>query len=93
MAQNPTVTVTVRRAIQYAFERAAKTGRTQQIELGEDLYARITTQGGRKFLLFRLEGEPAEELGRAVAEVMGFKRYRLGWHQGETLRSLTVEEE
>lgn len=88
----PTVTVTVLQAVQSAFKRAEKTGRTQQIELGTDLYARISVAGSRKFLLFQLEGTPEEELGHALAQALGFKGYTLGWHQGVTLKSLTVEE-
>ncbi|GGJ24079.1 hypothetical protein [Deinococcus roseus] len=88
----PTVTVTVLQAIQEAFKRAEKTGRTQQIELGTDLYIRINTEQGRKFLLFQLESTPEEELGHALAHALGFKNYQVGWHQGATLKSLMVEE-
>ncbi|GEM47479.1 hypothetical protein [Deinococcus cellulosilyticus] len=88
----PTVTVTVLQAVQEAFKRAEKTGRTQQIELGTDLYIRINTAGGRKFLLFQLEGTPEEAFGHALAQALEFKNYQVGWHQGATLKSLTVEE-
>lgn len=88
----PTVTVTLLQAVQEAFKRAEKTGRTQQMELGTDLYIRINVDQGRKFLLFQLEGTPEESLGHALAQALGFKDYRVGWHQGATLKSLTVEE-
>lgn len=91
MAAPPTVTIQIRRVLQYAFERAHKTGRTQQLELGEDLFVRIAGEG-RKFLLFTLEGEPTREQAEAVAQALGFAQPCFGWHQGETLRSLTVED-
>lgn len=87
----PTVTVAIRQALQHAQGRAAKLERTQQLEIGEDLFIRIAA-GGRKFLLFKLEGEPQQEQARAIAEVLGLREPQFGWHQGATLRSLTVIE-
>jgi len=92
MGAPPTVTVRVRDALTYALKRARETGRTQQLELGEDLFVRIAGEG-RKFLLFRLDGEPSEEYAAAVAHALGFRQPRYGWHQGDTLRSLTVTDE
>ncbi|MFC6618100.1 hypothetical protein [Deinococcus radiophilus] len=88
-----TVTVNVRTALRDGQARAARTGRTQQIELGEDLFIRIAP-GGRKFLLFCLgDGhEPDQATARAAAEVLGLRDPQYGWHQGQTLRSLTVVE-
>jgi hypothetical protein len=88
---HPTVTVRVRDALRYAQGRAEKLGRTQQLELGPDLFVRIAP-GGRRFLLFCLDGEPDHASARAVAEVLGLREPQYGWHQGETLRSLTVVE-
>ncbi|GAA5503975.1 hypothetical protein Dxin01_03743 [Deinococcus xinjiangensis] len=87
----PTVTVAIRQALQHAQGRAAKLERTQQLEIGEDLFIRIAA-GGRKFLLFKLEGEPQQEQAQAIAEVLGLREPQFGWHQGATLRSLTVIE-
>lgn len=88
---HPTVTVRVRDALRYAQGRAEKLGRTQQLELGENLFIRIAP-GGRRFLLFCLEGEPEHAAARAVAEALGLRDPQYGWHQGATLRSLTVVE-
>ncbi|WP_034386280.1 hypothetical protein [Deinococcus sp. YIM 77859] len=88
---HPTVTVRIRDALRYAQRRAAQLGRTQQLELGEDLFIRIAP-GGRKFLLFCLDGEPDQATARAIAEVLGLHNPQYGWHQGATLRSLTVIE-
>ena len=88
---HPTVTVRIRDALRYAQGRAEKLSRTQQLELGENLFIRIGP-GGRKFLLFCLEGEPDQSTARAVAEALGLRDPHYGWHQGETLRSLTVVE-
>ncbi len=88
---HPTVTVRIRDALRYAQGRAEKLGRTQQLELGEDLFIRIAP-GGRRFLLFCLDGEPDQAAARAVAEALGLKDPQYGWHQGATLRSLTVVE-
>lgn len=88
---HPTVTVRIRDALRYAQQRAARLGRTQQLELGENLFIRIGP-GGRKFLLFCLEGEPDPATARAIAEVLGLRDPQYGWHQGATLRSLTVVE-
>ncbi|WP_104989566.1 hypothetical protein [Deinococcus sp. NW-56] len=88
---HPTVTVRIRDALRYAQGRAEKLGRTQQLELGENLFIRIGP-GGRKFLLFCLEGEPDQSTARAVAEALGLRDPQYGWHQGATLRSLTVVE-
>ncbi|KEF34506.1 MULTISPECIES: hypothetical protein [Deinococcus] len=88
---HPTVTVRIRDALRYAQGRAQKLGRTQQLELGENLFIRIGP-GGRKFLLFCLEGEPDPSTARAVAEALGLRDPQYGWHQGATLRSLTVVE-
>ncbi|KQR04827.1 hypothetical protein ASF71_11925 [Deinococcus sp. Leaf326] len=92
MALPPTVTVRIREALRLGQERAARLGRTQQLELGEDLYIRIAP-GGRRFLLFGLSEEPSQAQARAVAEVLGLREPVYGWHQGATLRSLTVVEE
>lgn len=88
-----TVTVTIRTALLDGQARAARTGRTQQIELGEDLFIRIAP-GGRKFLLFCLgdENEPDQATARSIAQTMGLHDPQYGWHQGQTLRSLTVVE-
>ena len=88
---HPTVTVRIRDALRYAQGRAQKLGRTQQLELGENLFIRIGP-GGRKFLLFCLEGEPDQSTARAIAEALGLRDPQYGWHQGATLRSLTVVE-
>ncbi|ADV66746.1 hypothetical protein [Deinococcus maricopensis] len=85
----PTVTVPIRTALRQALDRAHRTGRTQQIELGDNLFIRIAGQG-RRFLLFQLDGEPDQDTARAIAEALGFRRPEYGWHQGATLRSLTV---
>ena len=88
-----TVTVSIRTALVGGQARAARTGRTQQIELGEDLFIRIAP-GGRKFLLFCLgdENEPDQATARTIAQTLGLKDPQFGWHQGKTLRSLTVVE-
>ncbi|PYE53524.1 hypothetical protein [Deinococcus yavapaiensis] len=91
MAVPPTVTVKIRDALLFAKKRALETGRTQQLELGEDLFVRIAGDA-RRFLLFQLDGEPSREYAAAVATALEFKAPRFGWHQGETLRSLTVED-
>lgn len=87
----PTVTVAIRQALLHAQERAVKRSRTQQLELGEDLFIRIAP-GGRKFLLFKLDGEATPEQAQDIAGVLGLRNPQYGWHQGETLRSLTVIE-
>lgn len=87
----PTITVAIREAVLRAQERAVRLERTQQLEIGEDLYIRVAA-GGRKFLLFKLEGEPTQQQAGAIAEVLGLKNPVFGWHQGATLRSLTVIE-
>lgn len=87
----PTVNVALREALQYAQGRAAKFGRTQQLEIGEDLFIRIAP-GGRKFLLFKLEGEPEQAQAEAIARALELRAPVYGWHQGATLRSLTVTE-
>ena len=89
---HPTVTVKIRDVLKYGQERAVRLRRTQQLELGDDLFIRIGP-GGRRFLLFQLEGEPDLGLARAVAEALGLRNPEYGWHQGATLRSLTVIEE
>ena len=91
MAAAPTVTVKIRDVLRYGQQRAEQSLRTQQLELGEDLFIRIAP-GGRSFLLFQLEGEPGENTARAVAEALGLHDPVYGWHQGKTLRSLTVVE-
>ena len=63
----------------------------QQLEIGEDLFIRIAP-GGRKFLLFCLDGEPERGAAEAIAAALGLKEPQYGWHQGATLRSLTVIE-
>ncbi len=87
----PTVTVALREALRHAQGRAAHLERTQQLEIGEDLFIRIAP-GGRKFLLFQLEGEPEQRQAEEIAEALGLRRPQYGWHQGATLRSLTVIE-
>jgi hypothetical protein len=91
MAALPTVTVRIRDVLRLGQERAVQLGRTQQLELGDDLFIRIAP-GGRSFLLFQLEGEPDHNTARAVAEALGLLDPVYGWHQGQTLRSLTVTE-
>lgn len=91
MAAAPTVTVRIRDVLRLGQQRAAQLNRTQQLELGEDLFIRIAP-GGRNFLLFQLEGEPEHATARAVAEALGLRDPVYGWHQGQTLRSLTVME-
>lgn len=81
----------MREALRYAQGRAARLGRTQQLELGEDLFIRIGP-GGRKFLLFGLSTEPTREQAEAVAAALELRAPVYGWHQGETLCSLTVIE-
>ena len=88
----PTVTVAIRDALRHAQQRAAQLERTQQLEIGEDLFIRIGP-GGRKFLLFKLEGEPERAQAQAIAEALELQAPQYSWHQGATLRSLTVEEE
>lgn len=88
---HPTVTVPIRQALRYAQERAARLSRTQQLELGEDLFVRIAP-GGRKVLLFCLDGEPERGVAEAVAAALGLRDPQYGWHQGQTLRSMTVIE-
>lgn len=77
--------------MRHAQQRAADLGRTQQLEIGEDLFIRIAP-GGRKFLLFCLDGEPTPQQGKDIAAVLGLQDPAYGWHQGNTLRSLTVIE-
>ena len=87
----PTVTVALRQALVHAQGRAAKLERTQQLEIGEDLFIRIAP-GGRKFLLFCLDAEPTLEQGRDIAAALNLREPQYDWHQGATLRSLTVVE-
>lgn len=89
---HPTVTVPIRQALKYAQGRAEQFGRTQQLEIGTDLFIRIAP-GGRKFLLFCLDDEPQKSVAEAIASTLALKNPRYGWHQGQTLRSLTVIEE
>ena len=89
---HPTVTVRIRDVLRLGQQRAERLGRTQQLELGENLFIRIGP-GGRRFLLFQLEGEPDNSVAQAVAEALGLRNPQYGWHQGATLRSLTVIEE
>ncbi len=91
MSALPTVTVRIRDALRHGQQRAAELNRTQQLELGEDLFIRIAP-GGRQFLLFCLDGEPDRGTAEAVAAALGLRDPQYGWHQGATLRSLTVTE-
>jgi hypothetical protein len=94
MASNPTITITLLEAMQMAFARAHTTNRTQQIELDPNLYARVSVAGvQRRFLLFRLEGLPEEELAQDLARALGFLGYTLEWFEGNTVRSLVVQED
>ena len=88
---HPTVTVRVRDLLKAAQQRAERMERTQQLELGDNLFVRIAP-GGRRFLLFQLEGEPPQSAAEAVAGALGLRDPAYGWHQGQTLRSLTVAE-
>jgi hypothetical protein len=88
----PTVTVKIRDVLRLGQQRAVQLERTQQLELGDNLFVRIAP-GGQSFLLFQLEGEPDQSTARAVAEALGLQHPVYGWHQGKTLRSLTVMEE
>lgn len=89
---HPTVTVPIRQALKYAQDRAEKFGRTQQLEIGADLFIRIAP-GGRKFLLFCLDDEPERNVAESIANTLTLKNPQYGWHQGQTLRSMTVIEE
>ncbi len=89
MALPPTATVKIRDVLRRAQQRARQLGRTQQVQIGEDLYCRIAP-GGSRFLLFSLNGEPEHATAQAIAQGLGFETPEYGWHQGETLRSLTV---
>lgn len=89
MALPPTDTVSVRAVLSRAQQRARQTERTQQVQIGEDLYCRIAP-GGSRFLLFSLDDTPDHATAEAIAQGLGFVRPEYGWHQGETLRSLTV---
>ncbi|AXH00127.1 hypothetical protein DVJ83_09650 [Deinococcus wulumuqiensis] len=91
MAVPPTVTVRLRDALRHAQKRAAELGRTQQLEIGEDLFIRIGP-GGRKFLLFGLGSEPTPQQAQDIAAALELRDPAYGWHQGATLRSLTVVE-
>lgn len=91
MAVPPTVTVRVRDLLRHAQERAVRTERTQQLELSDNLFVRVAP-GGSRFLLFCVEGEPQRAEAEAVALALGYHNPRYGWHQGQTLRSLTVED-
>lgn len=88
----PTVTVRIRQALQHAQQRAAEFSRTQQLELSPNLFVRIAP-GGRRFLVFQLEGEPGRETAEAISAALGLKNPSYDWYQGATLRSLTVSEE
>ncbi len=89
MALPPTDTVKIRDVLRRAQQRAQQSNRTQQVQIGEDLYCRIAP-GGHRFLLFSLDSEPERSTAEAVAQALGFETPQYGWHQGETLRSLTV---
>ena len=91
----PTDTVSLTDALRWGFKRALETGRTQQLELNPNLYARVTQEenGERKLLLFQLEGEPDEQLGRDLAAALKFGPYTLSWFEGNSVRSLVVTEE
>ena len=89
MALPPTDTVKIRDVLRRAQQRSRELGRTQQVQIGEDLYCRIAP-GGSRFLLFSLDDLPDHATAEAVAQGLSFKTPEYGWHQGETLRSLTV---
>ena len=89
MALPPTDTVKIRDVLRRAQQRARDLERTQQVQIGEDLYCRIAP-GGSRFLLFSLDDTPDHATAEAIAQGLGFVRPEYGWHQGETLRSLTV---
>lgn len=89
MALPPTDTVKIRDVLRRAQQRSTQTNRTQQVQVGEDLYCRIAP-GGSRFLLFSLDSEPDHATAEAIAQGLGFVTPEYGWHQGETLRSLTV---
>jgi hypothetical protein len=93
MASNPTITIPLVQAVNIALARAEKTQRTQQIELDPNLYARVSVAAGqRRFLLFRLEGLPEEHLAQDLATALGFGPYALEWFEGNSVRSLVVQE-
>lgn len=81
----------LRDVLRHAQQRALDLGRTQQLEIGEDLFIRIGP-GGRKFLLFGLSSEPTRQQAEDIASALELQGPVYGWHQGETLRSLTVVE-
>lgn len=89
MALPPTDTVKIRDVLRHAQSRSRETSRTQQVQIGEDMYCRIAA-GGSKFLLFSLDSEPDHATAEAIAQGLGLTKPEYGWHQGETLRSLTV---
>ncbi len=89
MALPPTDTVKIRDVLRRAQQRARDLERTQQVQIGEDLYCRIAP-GGSRFLLFSLDSVPDHATASAIAQGLGFETPEYGWHQGETLRSLTV---
>ncbi|GAA4006011.1 hypothetical protein GCM10022631_16690 [Deinococcus rubellus] len=89
MALPPTDTVKIRDVLRRAQQRARDLERTQQVQIGEDLYCRIAP-GGSRFLLFSLDDTPDHATAEAIAQGLGFRTPEYGWHQGETLRSLTV---
>ena len=89
MALPPTDTVKIRDVLRRAQQRARELERTQQVQIGEDLYCRIAP-GGSRFLLFSLDDVPDHAAAEAIAQGLNFKTPEYGWHQGETLRSLTV---
>ena len=89
MALPPTDTVKIRDVLRRAQQRARDLKRTQQVQIGEDLYCRIAP-GGSRFLLFSLDSVPDHATASAIAQGLGFETPEYGWHQGETLRSLTV---
>ena len=72
MALPPTDTVKIRDVLRRAQQRARDLERTQQVQIGEDLYCRIAP-GGSRFLLFSLDSVPDHATAAAIAQGLGFE--------------------